>query len=90
MKTPKSTFLKLALLTDDPSALLLAAAAGRKQPVDCRRKFDFETYEAPRFDKDFRFTKSEIRRLIHVFEIPKLLKTSHGLVFSAEEGTNLA
>lgn len=86
MKIVKSTFLKLALLTDDPFALLLAAEQARQQRMDCRPKFNFDDYEAPRFSTDFRFTKSEIRRLINVFEVPMTLKTPQGIVFSSEEG----
>jgi hypothetical protein len=81
-----STFLKLAILSDDPFALLLASEEIRRRKTDNRPKFIFENYEAPRFVTDFRFTKEEILRLVAAFEVPAELKTEQGQKFLGLEG----
>lgn len=83
-----STFFKLALLTDDSSALLLAAEEFRRQNEHLAQPalFDFESYNEARFVTDFRFSKPEILRLIEAFRIPTNLRTSNGLKFCGVEG----
>lgn len=81
-----SKFLKLAIITNDPSLLLLGAFRRRDREP---KKFDFENYGAHLFKADFRFEKDHIRRLKVALDLPEVIRAKEGHKFSALEGIKL-
>jgi hypothetical protein len=79
-------FLKLALLTGDDLAILLASEKYKNRRISKGPKFCFDSYEPERCKRDFRFNKSDISRLMEAFQIPPLMKTKQGLTFKGIEG----
>lgn len=79
----------LFLLTDDEDILLLSSIDRLRRRRESRPKFLFHQHDADRFQTDFRFSKDEVLRLKRAFDIPDLMRTDQGLLFSGLEGMRM-
>lgn len=81
-----STFIKLAVITDDEFGFLLAAEYRRANNVKYNGiTFNFEKVEAPHYKTNFRFSKEDILRLKAALRIPEIIKVANGSEFSGLE-----